>query len=234
MFEAGYGFAKAIIVPWMKLHRTHIEGREHIPSQGPAIIAVNHPSLFDPFAVAYALDNAGRRPRFLAKSSLFEVPVTGGILRGARQIRVDRGTASAPASLVHAEQAIADGEVVVIFPEGTISLEPDLSPLSPKSGVARLALATGAPLIPCATWGGQWVWGYHLGFNPAPGKEVWVRFGPSIDIKRYMDLEQDPKLWDDVSRMVMSEIAVLLASLKAAKPWTPVPVKKGKVKGGAR
>ena len=226
-FEPGYVLAKSIILPWIKFgYRTHIEGSEHLPKQGGFIVAVNHISLFDPFAVAYALDRAGRHPRFFAKSSLFGIPIAGWILRTARQIRVDRGTSSAPTSLVHAEEALAAGEAVVIFPEGTTSLSPDLAPLPPKTGVARLALATKTPIIPCATWGGQWIWGYHVGFRPKPGKDVWVRFGAPLSLEEFEGRADEPAAWDELSEAVMSEIAVLLVGLKAAKPWTPRPLRK--------
>lgn len=226
-FEPGYFIATSVLLPWViTFHRWHFEGEEHIPSDGPAIIASNHVSLFDPLSVGYTVHRNGRRPRFLGKSSLFEAPVVGWVLRTANQIRVDRGSARAPASLEHAERAIAEGEVVVIFPEGTTTKAPDLTPLRPRTGVARLALKTGLSVIPCATWGGQWVWSYHVGFRPIPGPEVWVRLGPPISFKEYTGREDDPNAWQEVSEKIMDEIGLLLADLKAAKPWTPRPLTK--------
>lgn len=226
-FEPGYAIAIGVLVPWVKLlHRWHFEGTEYIPASGPAIVASNHVSLFDPLAVGWTVHRNGRRPRFLAKSSLFQAPVVGWVLKTARQIRVDRGTATAPASLDDAERALSKGEVVVIFPEGTTSKAEDLAPLPPKTGTARLALRTGIPVIPCATWGGQWVWSYHMGFRLGWGKDVWVRFGPPMHFKEYAGREEDPEAWAEVSGSIMNEIAVLLAGLKAAKPWTPRPLTK--------
>lgn len=225
--EPGYYLAKSILLPWLKYgFKNHFEGTENIPSEGPAIVAVNHISVFDPLAVAYAIDRSGRRPRFLAKSSLFETLFVGWVLKTARQIRVDRGSARATDSLQSAIRAVEEGEVVVIFPEGTTAVSPDLEPLPSKTGIARLALATGLPVVPCATWGGQWVWGYHVGFRPGLGKDVWVRFGPPMRLDQFRSQPQSPQLWDQVSRSIMSEISVLLAGLKAAKPWTPRPLKK--------
>lgn len=231
-FEAGYSLAKAILLPWFKAwFRWHFEGLENIPTSGPAIVASNHLSYFDPLAVAYGVDRSGRRPRFLAKASLFDAPFVGWVLRTAKQIRVDRGTRSAPQSLEHAEKSVADGEVIVIFPEGTTTTAPDLAPLPPKTGVARLALKTGLDVIPCAAWGGQWFWTKHLGKKFAPGKDMWVRFGRPVSLKRWQGHEDDPKAWDEVARYVMDEIAILLAGLKVAKPWqSQMPTRKKFIK----
>lgn len=218
--EPGYAVAKAIIWPWLTVwFSNHIEGSESVPTTGSALIAVNHVSLFDPLAVAYAIDRLGRHPRFLAKSSLFHVPFVSWVLRSARQVRVDRGTSSAPWSLDHATSALADGEIIVIFPEGTISRSPDLEPLQPKTGLARLALSTGVPVIPCATWGGQWVWSYHMGFRPGPGKDVWVRFGSPMSFDGFRGRQDEPKAWAEIGSLVMDEIEVLKAGMQAAKPW---------------
>lgn len=223
--EPGYILARAILLPWLaNSFKSHIEGVDHIPRRGPVIVAVNHISLFDPLIVAYAIDRYGRHPRFFAKASLFSVPLVGPVLRSARQIKVERGTRTAVASLDHAVEAIERGEVVVIFPEGTVPLDEEITPLEPKTGVARLALATGAEVIPCATWGGQWIWGYHVGFKPGWGKDVWVRFGKPISFSHLRERKDDPGAWDEVTKVVMDEIAVLAAGLKAAKPWQPRPL----------
>lgn len=220
--EPGYAVARSVLVPWIaSWFRWHFEGTQHIPPRGPALVASNHLSYFDPLAVAYAIHRNGRRPRFLAKSGLFKVPLVGWVLRTARQIPVERGTRSAPQSLEAAEKALAGGEVLVVFPEGTTTTTPDLAPLKPKTGIARLALKTGLPVLPVATWGGQWFWTKHLGVKPAPGKDVWVRFGPPLEFKEYAGREEDRTAWQEVSEKIMEEIAVLLAGLKVAKPWTP-------------
>lgn len=230
--EPGYEFARGILVPWVVTwFKWHLEGTEHIPSKGPAIIASNHLSYFDPVAVAWAIHKSGRRPRFLAKSGLFKLPVVGWTLRTARQISVERGSRSAPQSLEAAEKALADGEVLVVFPEGTTTTAPDLAPLKPKTGIARLALTTGLPVIPSATWGGQWLWTKHLGVKPGPGKDMWVRFGPPIYFKEYTGREDDPEAWSEIAGKVMDEIGILRAGLEAAKPWTPqLPTRKKFIK----
>jgi 1-acyl-sn-glycerol-3-phosphate acyltransferase len=235
-FEPGYAIMRGILVPWLRTYfKFHIEGTEHIPASGPAIIAANHISYFDPFAVGFAVHRNGRRPRFLGKSELFKYPVIGWVLRTGGQIRVDRGTRAAPQSLQHAEDALAQGEVLVVFPEGTTTTAPDLAPLKPKSGVARLALRSGIPVIPCATWGGQWFWTKHLGIKPAPGKDIWVRFGAPISFKEYQGREEDSATWNEIAGKVMDEIGIQLVGLKAAKPWAPQePTKKRFIRKGKK
>ena len=223
--EPGYTVAKSLLIPWLATSfKWHFEGLEHLPKSGPGLIACNHISIFDPLAIAYAIHINGRRPRFLGKASLFKAPVVGWVLRRAGQIRVDRGTASAPSSLSMAEEALENGEIVVIFPEGTTTVADDLSPLEPKTGISRLALATRLPVIPCATWGGQWIWSYHLGFRPGFGKDVWVRFGAPVSFEEYAGTGRNPDAWRAVAKLTMDEISVLLAGLKAAKPWETRPL----------
>lgn len=226
-FEPGYAVMRAVVSPFLRAwFRLHYEGLEHIPGQGPAIVAANHISYLDGLVVAFGVHRAGRRPRFLVKSGLFGIPVVGWLLRTARHIPVHRGTRSAPQSLENAVEALRRGEVVVVFPEGTTTTHPDLRPLRPKTGVARLAIKAGLPVIPCATWGGQWFWTKHLGVKPGPGKEVWVRYGPPISLEQYGP-EEDREVWHRATEAIMGEVGVLLASLKAAKPWTPqVPTRK--------
>jgi 1-acyl-sn-glycerol-3-phosphate acyltransferase len=98
---------------------------------------------------------AGRRPRFLAKDDLFRIPVVGMAFRGANQIPVTRGTGDATAALAAAERALAEGEVVVIYPEGTVTTREDHLPMEGKTGTVRLSLATGVPITPLASWGSQ-------------------------------------------------------------------------------
>lgn len=230
--EPGYAVARGALIPWIGLwFRTHTEGAEHIPPIGPAIIAANHVSYLDPLLLGYAVHTNGRRPRFLGKSGLFKYPVIGWVLRTARQIPVDRGTRNAPQSLERAEEALKAGEVLVVFPEGTTTTADDLAPLRPKSGIARVALSTGLPVIPCATWGGQWFWTKHLGLHLKPGKDMWLRFGPPVSFKEYQGRENDPEAWREVSQKVMDEIGIQLVGLKAAKPWTPkAPTRKKFIK----
>jgi len=139
--------------------RFDIAGLEHIPSRGPALLAANHRSYFDVAALAIVAARLGRPVRFLGKRELFDAPVIGPLARALGGISVDRGTRS-DAPLREAQRALEAGEVVVILPQGTIPrgrafFDPRLAG---KTGTARLAAMTGAPVVPVGIWGTERVW----------------------------------------------------------------------------
>lgn len=196
-----------------------MEGLERIPRTGPAIVVGNHLSYLDPLAHGYFVVRAGRRPRFLAKVELFENPVLGRILRGMGQIPVRRGTGD-QRPLEEATAAIERGEVVVIYPEGTSTAGgPDFSPGRGKTGAVRLALATGAPVVPVATWGGQYVWRRGSFRFPAFGRPIFLRAGEPVDVRaRAAGREDDPELVRHLTDELMGELAELVAALREAYP----------------
>lgn len=214
--EPTYALARGILKPWLAAwFRWSIEGIEHIPKNSGALLAFNHIAYLDPLAAAFVVDSAKRRPRFLAKSELFEDKRIAWILRGAKQIPVKRGTAEAPMALDRAMEAVTTGEIVVIFPEGTVTPDPDLNPAPAKSGLARLALATGAPVIPAALWGTANVWAKGYGKNWRPRQDICVRVGPPVDLSGFRN---EPAGWRGAGRRVMAEIGVLLAGIRHAIP----------------
>ena len=146
------------------------------------------------------------------------------VLKGANQIEVKRGTRDAPMALDHAFEALAKGELIVVFPEGTISTDPDLNPMEAKSGTARLALGSGVPVIPCALWGTQNIWpkNYAKRWWP-PKQDILARIGPPLDISGDPDSPDD---WKNVSARLMEEIGVLLAGIRPAVPDKRKPKKK--------
>ena len=133
---------------------------ERIPPTGGVLLVANHVSVLDPLACARLVWDAGRVPRFLAKESVFR-GLAGTILRAAGQIPVSRGTSAASSSVHAAKAALDAGEVVVIYPEGSVTRDPDWWPMQARSGVARLALTTDAVVVPVAQWGPQRVHDYH-------------------------------------------------------------------------
>lgn len=151
-----YGIAVAILrfavraLGW----RVDIAGTEHLPDCGPVLVVANHVSYIDPILLGLALDDRGRTVRFLAKRELFDHWFTGPVVRGADQIMVDR-RGDAGAALRHAERALADGKLLVIYPEGTI--HPQFDGRNAKTGAARLALSCRVPVVPAVAWGGQQV-----------------------------------------------------------------------------
>jgi 1-acyl-sn-glycerol-3-phosphate acyltransferase len=223
--ETTYLLAKGILKPFLASWFTWtIEGEENIPRRGPGLLAVNHISYLDPLAAAYVVDRAKRVPRFLGKSELFQDKRIGWILKGAKQIEVKRGTADAPMALDHAFDALKKGELIVVFPEGTITTDPDLKPMEAKTGIARLALGSGVPVIPCAVWGTQNVWpkGFAKRWWP-PRQDICVRVGEPIV------LEGDPgstESWKKAGETVMEAIEVLLASIRPAVPDRRRPKKR--------
>ena len=156
------GFAPRTAVTLVKpllvvLTKRDWSGMKNIPQSGGVIIAANHMSEFDPFVVAHYVYDAGRWPQFLAKSSLFKIPVLGPVVKAVRQIPVYRGTIDASKALDAAIAAIGRGEAVIIYPEGTTPKSGELWPGKGKTGIARLWLETGVPVVPVATWGAQQV-----------------------------------------------------------------------------
>lgn len=128
------------------------------------------------------LYNQGRAPVFLAKASLFEVPVIRSVMRHTRQVRVDRETEIAGRSLAPAIRAIEAGECVAVYPEGSLTHDPDLWPMRSKTGAARLALQAGCPVIPIAQWGTQDLLAPYAR-RPTISRRrtlVRIRFGPPV------------------------------------------------------
>src|SRR5580704_11477736 len=142
-----YSVAKGVFSPWLRWGlRWTIEGAPFIPNAGPVLLAANHVSYLDPLTLAWVADRRGRHVRYLAKAELFDKPALGPLLRAAHQIPVRRGRADAADALEAAVDALARGECVGVFPEGTIS--EDLEPMIAKSGTARLAHRAGVPITP--------------------------------------------------------------------------------------
>lgn len=214
--EPIYHAAKAAVVAWhLAWFERHVEGTDHIPRTGPALIASNHVSYLDPLTLGAEIARVGRRPRFLAKSELFQDRRIAWVLRGAGQIEVKRGTSEAVGALDDALAALERGEVVVIFPEGTVTTTADLRPMAPKSGAGRLALHSGAPVIPTAVWGTANVWSKEARGSWRPRQEIAIRFGHPIVFE---DSAQSGKDYQAANARIMDEIATLLAGLRPLIP----------------
>jgi 1-acyl-sn-glycerol-3-phosphate acyltransferase len=196
----------------------HLEGVDRIPAEGALIVAGNHLSYLDPLAHGYFVDKAGRRARFLAKQELFDKPIVGNVLRGSGQIPVRRGGGD-PSSLEDAKRALGEGEVVVIYPEGTTTTtNSDFSPGRGKTGAVRLALATGVPILPVATWGGQYVWRKDGRQSLAFGRPIWLRAGEPLDLGAHAGADDDPATVRALTDEVMGELSSLVADLRERYP----------------
>ncbi len=181
------------------------------------MIAGNHISYFDPLAHGYFLVRCGRRPRFLGKQELFDSRFLGTVLSGAGQIPVPRGTGD-QTPLERAQRAVERGEVVVIYPEGTVTKNEDFSPMRGKTGVARLALAAGAPVVPVAVWGSQAVWQKSGRGSLKFGRPVWVRAGPPMDLRAHGHDASDREAVRERTDEVMNELTRLVNDLRSRYP----------------
>jgi 1-acyl-sn-glycerol-3-phosphate acyltransferase len=158
-----YGMVAAIVVvhPVSSLmFRLRYRHAERLPPRGPVLLVANHVSILDPLACARLVFDNGRLPHFLAKQSVFK-GFAGTLLRSAGQIPVARFSAEAHEALDAAKADLDAGNVVVIYPEGSVTRDPDWWPMQARTGVARLALTTDAVVLPVAQWGPQEVHDYH-------------------------------------------------------------------------
>lgn len=210
--------------PVMALTRREWSGQEYLPQSGGFIAAANHLSEFDPITLAHFLVDNGTPALFLAKDSLFKVPVVGSALRAFGQVPVSRGTVQAGDSLVAAEREIRAGACIGILPEGTLTRDPELWPMRAKTGVGRLALATRAPVIPIAQWGPQDFLGRYeripRGFFKRPTMKVAA--GPAVDLGDLYGRENEPAALREATDRVMGAITEQLADLRGEPaPKTP-------------
>lgn len=214
--------------------RQEWSGAEHLRQPGGFIAAGNHATNVDPLTFAHFLWDNDVAPRILAKDSLFRVPVLGRLLHATGQIAVARGTAAAGNSLVEAERALADGECVVVFPEGTLTREPDLWPMQGRTGVARLALTTGAPVVPIAQWGAHRLLGrYKKLLKPFPRKLVTVVAGPPVDLSDLADRGLDPATLREATERIMTAITAQLEQIRGEQaPATRFVWRKGQPEPG--
>lgn len=222
--EPWYRAAELALVPPFRLwFNWRLEGLERVPAEGPAIIAGNHLSYLDPFAHGVFVVKAGRRPRFLAKQELFDAPFVGTVLRGAHQISVQRG-AGDRSPIDDATRAVEQGEVVVIYPEGTTTTtNEDFSPGRGKTGAVRLSIATGIPILPVATWGGQFVWRKSGRQSLEFGRPIWVAAGEPFDPIERLEGEPDGRALRASTDDLMVELGKLVVDLRDRYParWTP-------------
>jgi 1-acyl-sn-glycerol-3-phosphate acyltransferase len=216
--EPWYRFALWTLRPPVSLwFNWRFEGMEHIPREGPIVVACNHISYFDPLAHGHMLVRAGRRPRFLTKSELYRNPLLRHFLTGARQIPVERGSGST-APLVAAREALDRGEAVMVYPEATITRNPDYSPMPGKTGIARLALTTEVPVLPVAVWGSQHVWQRDGTRSLKFGRPIWLKAAPPVDLSDYEESQGDPRTLRKVTDIVMDELARLVNDLRSRYP----------------
>ena len=223
--SAFYRFAsRGVIIPFLKaVSRQKVEGLENIPPDGGFIAVANHLSDLDSLTAMRALVDADVPAYSLAKSTLFEVPVLGHVFKVGGQIPVYRGTDKAGNALIEAERRLRGGDVIMIFPEGTLSRDPLQWPMTGKTGAARLAMSTGVPVLPMGQWGAHEILdSFGGGFHPLPRKEVRVLIGEPFTLTdRFGTDAQDREQVVAATAEIMARITGLVEVLRGQKAPRP-------------
>ena len=219
--KVGFWYRLAAVLvkpPLLALFKRDWRGMEHIPAEGGFITVVNHNSHLDPLSYAHFAYNSGRVPRFLAKVSLFEGNgLPARFMRGSRQIPVYRESSDAAGAFRAAVDAIDQGECVAFYPEGTLTRDPDLWPMQGKTGAARVALETKAPVVPLAQWGAHLAvppYARHKRLRLFPRKTFTVRAGPPVDLSRFYGKELTAEVLREATDTIMEAVTEQLAEIR--------------------
>ena len=205
------------------LFRLRYRHADRIPAAGGVLLVANHVSVLDPLACGRLVWDSGRVPHFLAKESVFK-GLAGTILRAAGQIPVSRGTSAASSSVHAAKAMLDDGGVVVIYPEGSVTRDPDWWPMQSRSGVARLALTTEAAVLPVAQWGPQRVHDYHtkrLHLRLRTPADYLVGEPADLSVQRAQVRAGHPlsaELLREVTDLLMAQVREQLGELRGERP----------------
>jgi 1-acyl-sn-glycerol-3-phosphate acyltransferase len=217
-----------ILLPLMNLAaRYEIVDAEKFPRTGAFVFAPNHYSEIDPVVMGVVSWKLGRLPRFMAKASLFELPVAGWVLRKSGQIPVARGgSARGNGPVKAAEQLVEKGQLVVVYPEGSLTRDPGLWPMRGKTGAVRVALEQDIPIIPAAHWGTQALMArYSKKVSLFPRKTIRVKIGDPVDLSKFRGRSLDPATLTEATAVVMDAITRLLEDLRGEKApavrWNP-------------
>lgn len=224
-----FRFLAGALIPVFELFTRFVVIDGHkMPKTGAFVLSPNHLTNIDPIIVGRVVWKLGRAPRFLAKSSLFTVPFLGWLLRKSGQVPVERTGATRGSDPLAAGQLIAKhGLAVIVYPEGSLTRDPEFWPMRGKFGAVRIALEVGVPLIPVAHWGDERILPpYGGGFHPFPRKTVTVKFGDPIDLSRFSGKPVDTATLQAATALLMQAIAELLGELRGETPraerWDPV------------
>lgn len=214
--NSGYRFGASILMPLLNLiTKRNWLNTEKIPKSGAAIFYSNHLSYMDALVLAHYLYKNGRAPRFIGKEAVFRIPVVGWVLYKAEQIPVKRESNSAAVALAEAISALKMGHAIGIYPEGTLTRDPNLWPMTGKTGAVRLAVASGAPLIPVAQWGVHKILApYSKVLKVFPRKKVTLICGDPVDLSKWRGKEDDPAAMEEATQSVMRILIEMVAKLR--------------------
>lgn len=218
-----YRFVQGVLQPLIALYtKPTWRGAENLP-EGGFIAVSNHVTNIDALTFGHFLVGNGVPVKFMAKQELFDTPIVGQIIARAHQIPVRRGTNNASAALKAAKVALAKGECVGIFPEGTLTRDPDMWPMTAKTGAARLALETGVPVIPIAQWGSQDAIGRYSIF-PRPGINwpVTVEALPAVDLSAFTNQPITRDVARAATEKIMADLTAGVVKLRGESPPTHI------------
>jgi 1-acyl-sn-glycerol-3-phosphate acyltransferase len=184
------------------------------PAKGGVVIAINHVSQIDTVLMARLVWQSGRVPRFMIKAGVFGWPIVGGMMKGAGQIPVHRGTTDAAKSLRDAVSALERGEAVVIYPEGTTTKDPANWPMQAKTGIARLVLLSpDTPIVPIGQWGPHRVGGFSLK-RLGRRRPSLASVGEPLDMSRFRGKEPTAEILREITDEIMGAIRAEVAALR--------------------
>jgi 1-acyl-sn-glycerol-3-phosphate acyltransferase len=199
--------------------RFDFQGVNHIPRKGGAILSINHVGYLDFALTGTAALPTGRYVRFMAKKEVFDNKLAGPLMRGMHHICVDRNSGSA--SFVAALRALRAGEIVGIFPEGTISVSFEIKEL--KSGAVRLAMAAGVPVIPTIVWGSQRIWTKKVKRNLRREKiPIIVEFGEPLYFDKQSDVEASESLLRETMIAMLHQVQQKYPDSHQGQRWAPL------------
>jgi 1-acyl-sn-glycerol-3-phosphate acyltransferase len=224
----GWRIVAGIVIPPLRLAaKFRILDGNKVPRTGAFVLSPNHYSEIDPIIMGYAMWKQGRVPRFLAKASLFKIPVVGAVMRGTGQIPVERAGSSRKADpLAAAKLLVQNDSGVIVYPEGSLTRDPDLWPMRGKTGAVRLALTAGVPIIPAAHWGTQELMPrYGKRIHAFPQKKIDILFGDPVDLSAFAGRPLDNATLTEATAVVMADVTRLLEKLRnetaPAERWDP-------------
>lgn len=211
-----FGLAIDLVWPVLALS-SRLRLRGGLPAGG-VLVATNHLSFADPItATAFCLA-AGRVPRYLARADLWRIPLVGNVMRSGGHIPVHRGTARAQDAYRDAVRAAADGECVVFFPEGTFSDDPAHWPARGRTGIARVALSTGVPVVPLANWGTHRLLPRRRPPRLFRRTPVELAAGPPVPLDDLIGLPLTAAVLREATDRIMAAITAQLAEIRSAAP----------------
>lgn len=214
--SAAFRFAVVVLKPLLLAFTRHhwVDG-DKLPARGGYVIAANHLSHVDPVTMAHFVYDHGRLPRFLAKASLFDVRLVGALLRKTGQIPVHRLSGDAASAFSSAVEAVRRGEVVIVYPEGTITRQHELWPMVGKTGAARIALAAGCEVYPVAQWGAQKLLApYAKTPHLLPPATIRMKAGDAVDLDDLRSEPTSPSVLREATERIMAAITRLLEDVR--------------------